>query len=70
MKVMKRCITDFWYSIKNKLLMICCKCRGTKCIIGKKVTICKIYIKKKGAINIGLNSALCRSSKIVIDGGY
>lgn len=72
MKTIKRYITDFLYSIKNKLLMIYCKCRGSKCIIGKKVTICKhvrFILRRKGAINIGLNSTLCRSSKIVIDGG-
>ena len=72
MKIMKRCIIDFLYSIKNKLFMIYCKCRGIKCIIGKKATICKyvrFILRKKGTINIGLSSTLCRSSKIVIDGG-
>lgn len=52
--------------------MIYCKCRGIKCIIGKKATICKyvrFILRKKGTINIGLSSTLCRSSKIVIDGG-
>ena len=72
MMIMKRCIIYKKYIINNKLLMIYWKCRGIKCIIGKKATICKyvrFILRKKGTINIGLSSTLCRSSKIVIDGG-
>lgn len=71
-KFMKSCISEFFFSIKSKLVIIYCKCRGTKCILGKKVNICRyvrFILRKKGTINIGLNSTLCRSSKIVIDGG-
>ena len=66
MKIMKRCIIDFLYSIKNKLLMIYCKCRGIKCIIGKKATICKyvrFILRKKGTINISIFSVTVSAAR-------